>query len=409
MSMSPKILVIADDLTGAADTAAGLAKAGLTTLIAFGRGTDTLPDCDALVVDTDSREIPVESVSTYMSAPLESMYASLAESDRIWYYKKIDSTLRGHPGAELAYVMKALQLDRAVVAPAFPAQGRTTVNGKHLLHGVPLEDTEFGVDGVSSELGRVFQDGGVPIRWLSLQDVRGSADSLARRLSSSAPAVIVSDAETDADLDALAAASLEASIRMCCGSAGFMHALSRQGAWKREAKAPELDSPKSGPVLTVAGSRNPVTLAQVDFAVSQGAVVYRPPRGFTSDDALARAGARDEIVALLNSRDHVVVATAGQEYVANPGLSVGRSLAVSLGAVVREVLAVASVRQLVVTGGAVANRVCWTLKAEQLWVQGEVLPGVPYGRLVGGAQHGLRLVTKAGGFGDADALHAVTR
>ena len=44
----------------------------------------------------------------------------------------------------------------ALVAPAFPAQGRTTVGGRQCVNGVPIERTAFGQDGATSDLGALF-------------------------------------------------------------------------------------------------------------------------------------------------------------------------------------------------------------------------------------------------------------
>ena len=58
-------------------------------------------------------------------------------------YKKLDSTLRGNVAAELAAAFGAAGRERAIVAPAFPAAGRTTVGGTQLVHGVPVDETEM--------------------------------------------------------------------------------------------------------------------------------------------------------------------------------------------------------------------------------------------------------------------------
>jgi uncharacterized protein YgbK (DUF1537 family) len=56
------------------------------------------------------------------------------------------------------------------------------------------------------------------------------------------------------------------------------------------------------------------------------------------------------------------------------------------------------------TGGDIARAVCRRLGATALRALGEVQAGVPAGILVGGPVDGLRVVTKAGGFGDEMAI-----
>jgi uncharacterized protein YgbK (DUF1537 family) len=47
---------------------------------------------------------------------------------------------------------------------------------------------------------------------------------------------------------------------------------------------------------------------------------------------------------------------------------------------------------------------CLALGARGLQVEGEVLPGLPASRFMGGGWDGVRVVSKSGGFGDPDLL-----
>src|SRR5687768_12848389 len=134
------IAVIADDLTGAADTGVQLVRAGYRTAVFF-RATEVLADdFDAVAFDTDSRTMPAGFAAKRV---LDAAHA--ARGARI-VYKKLDSTLRGNLAAELAAVLNATRRERAVVAPAFPATGRSTVGGIQRVHGVPVDETEMAND-----------------------------------------------------------------------------------------------------------------------------------------------------------------------------------------------------------------------------------------------------------------------
>ncbi|MDA1349117.1 MAG: hypothetical protein O3A47_09680, partial [Chloroflexi bacterium] len=61
---------------------------------------------------------------------------------------------------------------------------------------------------------------------------------------------------------------------------------------------------------------------------------------------------------------------------------------------------------LFLCGGDIAAEVCKKLRVAEVRLVGEVQPGVPAGRVVGGPGDGLRIVTKAGGFGSPDAIVA---
>src|SRR5918998_1843855 len=132
-----RVAIIADDLTGAADTGVQLARAGYRTAVAF-RDAPIPPaeDLDAVALDTDSRAMPAGFAAKRV------LEAARAVREARIVYKKLDSTLRGPVAAELAAALEATGRARAVVAPAFPSAGRTTVDGVQLVRGVPVHETE---------------------------------------------------------------------------------------------------------------------------------------------------------------------------------------------------------------------------------------------------------------------------
>src|ERR671910_3452089 len=134
------IAMIADDLTGAADTGVQFVHAGYKTAVFF-RDSEVLDDdLDAVVFDTDSRAMPAGFAAKRV------LEAARAASKARIIYKKLDSTLRGNVAAELAAALDGARRDRAVVAPAFPAAGRATVGGIQHVHGVPVDETEIAND-----------------------------------------------------------------------------------------------------------------------------------------------------------------------------------------------------------------------------------------------------------------------
>src|SRR5829696_8231221 len=136
----PTIAVVADDLTGAADTGVQLVRAGYRTAVLFGESNVLADDLDVVSFDTDSRTMPAGFAAKRV---LE--VAHLAREARI-VYKKLDSNLRGNVAAELAAALGGARRERAVVAPAFPAAGRTTVGGIQRVHSVPVDETEMAID-----------------------------------------------------------------------------------------------------------------------------------------------------------------------------------------------------------------------------------------------------------------------
>jgi len=400
--MNPQFVIIADDLSGAADASAGWADAGLVTMVAL--TLDREVNADGLAVSTESRDLCEKDAVRRVGRAAKTLGGRCGDFASTLLYKKIDSTLRGHPGAELGALMRAAGQPKVVIAPAFPAQGRTTLGGRQLVKGIPV-DQSAGWEKVDSDLTRVFSGEGAEVVRVGIDDVREGSDRVADLLRSRNSGLFVVDAETDSDLEVAAAAGLRSGIRLFCGSAGLMSSFRRVAPWKNRVPIPELPLPVEGPTLVLAGSRHPATVEQVAMVASHGVSCLRigelsPSRG--RDDAAEAA------IACLDSGEDVVLMPPG-----DPGGAIepirARAVAARLANSGARVFSRSRAGRLVATGGDTASAVFDRLGATAFWVRGEVLPGVPHGRLVGGCADGLPVVTKAGGFGSRAALVEILR
>jgi uncharacterized protein YgbK (DUF1537 family) len=390
----PQIAVIADDLTGAADTGAMFAAAGLTTLVVFKSGPHFA--ADVLIVSTHSRHLVQGEAAAQTSAAVAQLF-DIGAPD--WLYKKIDSTLRGHPGAELAALMQVAVDARALIAPAFPAQGRTTVNGRQLVDGQPLEDTPFSAEVATSEVAAFFGEvtPGRKIYSLGLDVIRAGADRVRQMLTAEVDGLFVADAETDSDLRCLVEAARDSDLRLLCGSAGLARALQEVLVPQSTVKLPTLPSTYVGPVLVVAGSQNAHTARQIELAAGKGIQVIRLDGAGAGD---MWDGEVDVMIEHLSTGRNVVLTTAGADLTP----LAPQQIAARLGDLARKVLKKFTVGGLVLTGGDIAMATCTALDSTALWLEQEVEPGIPQGRLADGPWSGLPIVTKAGGFGTDQAL-----
>ena len=59
---------------------------------------------------------------------------------------------------------------------------------------------------------------------------------------------------------------------------------------------------------------------------------------------------------------------------------------------------------LILTGGDTAVSICQEINAYGIQIMKEISPGIPAGLIIGGKLSGLSVVTKAGGFGEEDAI-----
>ncbi|TWU08104.1 DUF1592 domain-containing protein [Stieleria varia] len=135
-----KIIVIADDFTGAAEVAGAAIRFGLTAEVHVGQVYST--PADIVVVDADSRSLDVQSAT----ARVCELTRQALELRPDVLFKKVDSLLRGPVAAEVAAMRKAAGLNHCLLVCGNPRKHRMVVQGKILVNNVPLHKTEFAAD-----------------------------------------------------------------------------------------------------------------------------------------------------------------------------------------------------------------------------------------------------------------------
>ena len=379
----PEISVIADDLTGAADTGVQLVRAGYRTAVYF-RPTGVLDDLDAVAFDTDSRTMPAGFAAKRV---IEAAHA--ARGSRI-VYKKLDSTLRGNVAAELAAALNAARRDRAVVAPAFPAAGRTTAGGTQLVHGVPVSETEMRNDPdtpvLEAHIPTLLADAFSSVDTLGTAEL-ANPEHVRRALEGNE--CVVADAQSDADLEALVRAVPDPGRVLWSGSAGLALALGNVYPGPHAGEAGVLGK-GAGPVLVVIGSLSAVAREQLRRLVEEYGEMAVP----VGTVALERAVAA--VREALAGRACAVVHSPGERSAA------GGAVLEPLAEVATRLSEKGLFKGLVLTGGATAVGVARRLGASGIRLRGEVETGVPIGALIGPREY--PVVTKAGGFGEPDTL-----
>jgi 4-hydroxythreonine-4-phosphate dehydrogenase len=407
--MTASWLIIADDLTGAADCAVAFAKRRLCAFVAWGDGVEPMPGpVAALAIDAGSRVLDAAGAAQRHRALLRK---HLEPGTRV--FKKLDSTLRGHPGEEIAAMLDVLSAQspatRAIVAPAFPAGGRTTRNAKVFVSGVPLEFTEFwspGADTAHANVVNLLEAAGVPAAHVPLSTVRGEESALAAALAATSastlaglrgarPVAAVCDAETEEDLDRIAAAGLSLDHALFVGSAGLAHALVQRISRDHERRL----SPVRVPItrrgaLVVVGSQARASRAALGGLVTLDGLVHV---SLTPDD-LERfdgAGLVDEVIA---GRD-IVVDLAAPDTPRTLESAHARRLARALEPVAHAASA------WVATGGETAAALFARCGVTGMQVIDETEHGIALGLTLGDLP--VPVVTKAGGFGDAGCLRRV--
>lgn len=134
------ILVIADDLSGAAELAGIAATHGYTSEVHL--ELDPTSKAEFIAVDSHTRSLEPEIAAERLTE-----IARVAKAMRPdWFYKKTDSVLRGNIRTELEVLMNALEKQRTLFIPANPGKQRCIREGNYFVNEVPLGDTVFATD-----------------------------------------------------------------------------------------------------------------------------------------------------------------------------------------------------------------------------------------------------------------------
>jgi uncharacterized protein YgbK (DUF1537 family) len=397
-----QVAIIADDLTGAADAAGFFAAAGLTTVLPL--RDDIALAADVVSISTESRDLSPDEAAARVRAAIGRL--KLHGTSPGLLYKKLDSALRGQLRAELLATMDELGESCAIVAPALPAEGRTTIGGRQHIGGVPLEESTFGDVGISSDLIATFAGAhSIAVTAIDLETLRSSPVALSAAIANRREGIFVVDAVTESDLRRIAENALASGVRVLAGSAGLARAFVQVGSLTSTASAPEWRPAENRPILTIAGTRHQATIRQIEHASASGIRVIYPEQRCLDTQGGGLGNAADAVEQELRRGRHVILTSAGMQRSPQGPLYVANRLASVVDSkMVRELTG-----GLILTGGDIASAVCRQLGAHSIWLRGEVRPALPWGTLAGGAMPDGPVVTKAGSFGDGECLVAAAK
>jgi uncharacterized protein YgbK (DUF1537 family) len=390
------ILILADDLTGANDTAIQFVKQGFSTLVvinADSANAGLLASYDVISVNCDSRILKAgEAYSAVFKTAKQFEAASFV-------YKKVDSVLRGNPGHELAAVMDALDINLGLAAPSFPANRSVIENGV-LSNG--------------TDATLLFTNGsGKKTKNIPLEKIRRGADEVMAFINSREETqVFVADAVTDDDLEIIykASASL-ARPHVLAGSAGLADQLARSLG---KAEAVPFQKPAvMSPALIIAGTRQAETAAQIDtLSESFPAAAFvrfdvAMAAGGNAENAIA--GAFDAASCRMKENPFPCIIAVDSMFSSTAGAyaeddETNAIICEALGVLAEKLMDSFKFPLLLTTGGDTTMAVCHRLGVSAIEPLAEISPGIPLGQIAGGNYDGRFIVTKSGRFGNADSL-----
>ena len=421
-----RLAIIADDLSSATDCGAQVVRSGLSVVVPLG-GYSLPPQArsaQVISVDTDSRSLSADQAYVKARAAAQQLV------DEGWtdFYKSVDSTLRGNLGAEIEAVLEIVKPDCAVIAPAFPKYGRTTVEGVQYLHGRPLHETEFGTDPTApvkdADIARRLAEGSRrKAGRLTLDQVRAGPTQIQRAfqtlLADGIELVVVDIAEQD-DLRRICLGLSQSGLRIVwVGSTGLAEFVPLAFGVTSTSDTFDQDGAiDSRPALALVGSASETTRQQLGYAQTNNQlnIINLDPTRMIQNGTIATAeleqtntnllaaidSGHDVALAVRASRDEIA---ATQQLGSTLNLSpaqVAQRIVHGLAQVGSRLVREGRVSGIVATGGDTANALCNALRAQALEILGEVEAGIPIMRLLGEAS--LPLVTKAGGFGSPAAM-----
>jgi uncharacterized protein YgbK (DUF1537 family) len=347
----PQIRVLADDLTGALDTAAEFASAAAPVQV-FWHGSLPAELPARAAVDTGTRE----KGAAEARAVVASLAPVLAASEMA--FKKVDSLMRGQTLAELAACHG--RWESCVFAPAFPYQGRITRAGQQYAQAAT----------------GAWAPAGPPL--VAALQAEGAVAQATRPGAALAAGINVFDAQSDMELDAVVAGARGQNV-LWCGTGGLARALAAAEA------AASATLPR--PILGLFGSDQATTTAQLAACA---------PHWIGVPDGGAATAAR----LLWHLEAGLALASLDLPEGLARDVAAGR-IAAALAELVGRLPKPGT---LVVAGGETLRMLCLALGAGSLAVEGRILPGLPRSVLQGGRWDGVTIVSKSGAFGPAHLL-----
>lgn len=397
-----KLLIIADDFTGALDTGVQFAAKGLQVQVMI---PPVLPfsglssELQVLVIDAETRHLPArQAYQTVFDIVRDALRSGFTH-----IYKKTDSALRGNAGSELAAVMDAAASEVMAFLPALPKMHRITQNGIQYIDGVPVAESVFGKD--------PFE----PVRESSVEGiltgnwpVKTRCHSVGDEPELREPGIHIYDAQSQEDLEVWGRAFRQMDLRLWAGCAGFAGVI----ADLMLPKAAQSPLPKTGPGLfVVCGSVNAVTIRQMAEAEKAGFhhIHLTPVQKLEGDwpdkaETIARwleLAASGRCILDVNDPPDC---DATARYASGRGLTteyMRQKIAANLAVLVKAMLDGGLKGTILCTGGDTLLALMKQLNISQLIPAGELAPGVVLTHLTY-RENEYHVISKSGGFGEPD-------
>ena len=362
------IVVIADDITGAAEIGGIALRYGFDVLL-----SDELDDAgnhEVIVIYTNTRSM-TESEAAQIMGKLTSKSMQLKPS---LFYKKTDSVLRGHVLAEMKSQMSAMNLERGLLVPVNPSSGRIIRDGNYYINNRLVHETSFSIDPE------------FPISSSRLQEMLGVNEvnlSIKKRNENLAlKGITVGEAEINQDLEAWANQN-DGSL-LLAGGGSFFNAL-LQVTYKQQRKEKKVPVKFSMLLCLVSGTT---------FSKYEDLVSYMPAEIFsaTSVNTILYDQWLDQALRILKKNNRVIIAIDNSEIKRVDPQLLGEKLA----ELVSRLIAASNIADLLIEGGATAYSIVRKIGWHSFVPTEELDQGIV--RMQVADKPGLHLIIKPGSY-----------
>ena len=414
-----KLAAIADDLTGANDTALQFAKRNIKSCVKIKfTAEDFAEDKDVIVVDSDSRDLNANEAYT----KVKSICETIKQYDVRCIYKKIDSTLRGNIGAEIKAVNDVFKPDLVIIAPAYPANERITIGGYHLLKGKLLEYTEIAnapktpvkESYIPNILANQVADNTIAVLdFLTIKKGVKDIEAKIKHFVANGRNWIICDVVEDENFITVMDSVKSFNQILWVGSAGLADYITYFYNWT--GKEQYKQDIRQGPVLICAGSVSHITQEQIKmFMAHEDFNLLKLDVGKILDNQVQLAEYIKQLKLMVSEGKNILITTAQSDEDVKKAVEIGNKYNLS-GKEVSEMVAtsmallvkaidLSSLSGMILTGGDIAVHICKTIGADSIEIIGEIDTSIPLGYIRGDFLDKLFIVTKAGAFGKPDAF-----
>lgn len=388
-----RVLMIADDLTGALDASVAFARAGISTCV--GRDDYFLHSSDAARCAVQVTVVPSRHMSP--EEAYRSVYRVVKDAREFTcIFKKTDSALRGNIGAELAAVRDAAGENTLYFVPALPKMNRITRNGVQYIDGtIPVARSVFAKDPFN------------PVRHSAIHEIIAETSQVpvvyaTECLGTYPEGITVFDAETEEDVHTIAARLLQQEkVKLIAGCAGLANALPKVLDLEKQVAS---DFRVNQKLIVFCGSINPISLAQCAEAEKKGAPRFHlmEHNRFSDEQLLA-----DEIAEASKTHQITLFDTGSTEVDPQMAVESGRAIAQKVSKIIGRVQEKAADATMFIIGGDTLIAFIDCLGIETIIPVEELFPGIVLAKY----QYHKKwhyLISKSGGFGESDLLEQIS-